>query len=197
VTATATFFIATAVCLSCVVLLVLGLRLRRRGKLTSVTLLPHQRGVLFKLGKPVRDVGPGKHRVWAGSELLVHADVRPISVNFENQVVALTDGSSAVYGFSANVQIDDIRKAIYGARNYAQIPAFVLLRSCRSQLHRSSGDSLKMDKQTVAEQISQEAQRKLASAGLHLNSFRLTRLLVGTFQPPNPQTTPRLNSSSG
>lgn len=193
----ATSFITAAVGLCCVVLLIFGLKLRRRGKLTSVTLLPHQRGVLFKLGRPVRDVGPGKHRVWVGSEIVVHGDVRPISVNFENQAVALADGLSAVYGFSANVEVEDIRKAIYSARNYTHIPGFVLLRTCRSQLHRNSGETLKLDRQTVSDQIVQEAQGKLAAAGLRLNSFRLTNLLVGTIQPASPQTAPRLNSSSG
>jgi hypothetical protein len=41
-----------------------GTMLYRRGKLTTVALLPYQRGVLYKQGLPVRDVGPGKHRVW-------------------------------------------------------------------------------------------------------------------------------------
>lgn len=169
----------------------------RRGKLTTVTLLPYQKGVLFKLGRPVRDVGPGKYRVWAGSELLVHGDTRPIAVNYENQVVALAEGFSALYGFSASVQVRDMRKAIYSARDYAQVPAGVLLRCVRRSLHSTAASALKMNKDAVTDRISQEAKAKLELAGFELSSFRLTQLAVGTVQPADPQTTPRLSSSSG
>jgi hypothetical protein len=169
----------------------------RRGKLTTVTLLPYQRGVLFKMGKPVRDVGPGKYRVWAGSELLVHGDTRPISVTHENLVVALAEGFSALYGFSASVQVRDMRKAIYSARDYTQVPAGVLLRCVRQGLHTTAASSLKMDKDGVANRIGQKAKAKLEAAGFELSAFRLTQLAIGTVQPSDPQTTPRLSSSSG
>jgi len=146
-------------------------------------LLPHRRGVLYKRGKPVRDVGPGKYRVWAGSELLVHGDVRPISVNYENQVVALPDGFAAMYGFSASVQVRDIRKAVYSARDYSQVPAAVLLRCARRQIHLTSPGSLKMDKEGIANRISREAKAKLEAAGFDLISFNLPQLAIGTTQP--------------
>jgi SPFH domain / Band 7 family len=171
-------------------------QLNRLGKRTTVALLPHQRGVLFRAGKPVRDVGPGKYRVWAGRELLVHGDVRPISVNYENQLVALADGFAALYGFSASVQVRDIRKAMYSARDYTQVPASVLLRCARRQMHLSSSSSLKIDKEAVTNLITQSAKAKLAAAGFELLSFRLPQLAVGTTQPVNPQTTPRPKSSA-
>jgi SPFH domain / Band 7 family len=177
-------------------LLIAGITLLSRlGRLTTVALLPYQRGVLFKQGRPTRDVGPGKYRVWAGRELLVHGDVRPISVNYENQCVALADGFAALYGFSASVEVRDIRKAIYSARNYTQVPPAVLLRCARRQLHLSSSSSIKVDKEGVANRISQSAKAKLADAGFELVSFRLPQLVIGTIQPTNPQTTPRLNSN--
>ena len=165
--------------------------LGQRGKLTTVVLLPHQRGVLFKRGKPVRDVGPGKYRVWAGSELLVHGDVRAISVNYENQVVALPDGFAAMYGFSASVQVRDIRKAIYSARDYSQVPAAVLLRCARRQIHLTSSASLKMDREGIANRISQEAKAKLDAAGFDLASFNLPQLAIGTTQPAVNPAQPR------
>jgi SPFH domain / Band 7 family len=167
--------------------------LSQRGKRTTVVLLPHQRGVLYRRGKPVRDVGPGKYRVWAGSELLVHGDVRPISVNYENQVVALTDGFAAMYGFSASVQVRDIRKAIYSARDYTQVPTAVLLRCARRQIHLTSSGSLKMDREGIANRISREAKAKLDAAGFDLISFNLPQLAIGTTQPAVNPTQPRTN----
>ncbi len=180
------------------VLLSIGIaQLNRLGRLTTVVLLPHQRGVLFKQGRPVRDVGPGKYRVWAGRELLVHGDVRPITVNYENQVVSLADGFAALYGFSANVEVRDIRKAMYSARDFTQVPAAVLLRCARRQLHLSSSSSLKVDKDSVSNRITEAAKAKLTATGFELMSFRLPQLAVGTMQPVDPQTTPRRNSSNG
>ena len=173
------------------------MQLGKLGRLTTVALLPYQRGVLFRQGQPVRDVGPGKYRVWAGRELLVHGDVRPISVNYENQCVSLSDGFAALYGFSASVEIRDFRKAMYSARNYTQVPPAVLLRCARRELHVTSSSSIKMDKEGIANRIKQAAKAKLAASGFELVSFRLPQLVIGTIQPANPQTTPRLSSSNG
>jgi len=164
--------------------------LARRGKLTTVTLLPYQRGLLYRKGLPVREVGPGKHRVWAGSELLVHCDVRPITVNYENQLVALSDGAAALYTFSASVQARDIRKVLYAARDYTQVPAATLLRCARRQLHLSSVGALKMDMNGIADRISKEAKSKLDAAGFDLVSFRVPQFNLGSVQQTNPQAAP-------
>jgi SPFH domain/Band 7 family protein len=170
--------------------------LEPRGKLTSVTLLPYQRGVLFQKGLPVRDVGPGKHRVWAGSELLVHGDTRPITVNYEKQVVALNDGFLALYGFSASVEVRDIRKAIYSARNYTEVPPSVLLRCTRRQLNACSGKSLNLDKDTVVNRITEDAKARLGKAGFNLVSYRITQLAIGVPQAPAAQLVPRPNPTT-
>jgi regulator of protease activity HflC (stomatin/prohibitin superfamily) len=192
-----TFLADAALALLFIGLIALGIYFDRRGKPTNVTLLPYQRGVLFRMGLPLRDVGPGNHRVWTGTELLVHGDTRPISVNFENQVVALQDGFAALYGFSASAQVQDMRKAIYSARDYTNVPAFVLLRCARRHLNLSSAASIKAGKDAIVTRIGEEAKTRLGAAGFSLVSFRLTQLAIGTTQAPAPQTTPRLSSSNG
>ncbi len=167
-----------------------------RGKVTYVSLLPYQRGILFSRGLPGKEVGPGKHRVWSGTELLVHADTRPITVNYENQVVSLQDGFAAMYGFSGSAQIRDLRKVLYSAGNYTQLPSFVFLRCARSHLGLCSSSALKMDKESVVNRITEDIKARLASAGFELLSFRLTQFVLGTVQQP-AQTTPRLSSASG
>lgn len=159
----------------------------RRGTPTFVNLLPHQRGVIFRQGKPLRDVGSGKHRVWSGTELLVHGDVRPISVTFENQVVTLQDGFAAAYGFSANAQVVDIRKAVYSARDYTQIPAAVLLRCARLHLNASNANSLKMERDSIVKRMGEDAKVRLKKDGFDLISFRLGQLVIGTTQAPQSQ----------
>ena len=167
----------------------------RQGRPTTVALLPYQRGVLFRRGAPLRDVGPGKHRVWTGVEILIHGDVRPVSVNYENQVVALQDGFAALYGFSASAQVRDIRKAIYSARNYSQVPVSVLLRCVRRNLNACSRSSFPLEKDAIVKRITDEAKARLEQSGFELLSFRLTQLAIGTTQSPASQPAPSLTSS--
>ena len=178
------------------VLMALAIYLTVRGKPTIVNLLPYQRGVLFRKGKPLRDVGPGKHRVWSGNELLVHGDARPISITYENQVVLLQDGFAALYGFSASAQVTDIRKAIYSARDYSQVPASVLLRCSRRHLNASTRNALKIEKEAIASRIMEEAKTRLLKFGFELLSYRLGQLAVGTVQPAQNQPAPLRSSSN-
>lgn len=168
----------------------------RRGKPTIVNLLPYQRGVLFRQGKPLRDVGAGKHRVWSGTELLVHGDTRPISVNLENQVVLLQDGLAVLYGFSASAQVTDIRSAIYAARDYSQIPISILARCTRRHLNACGSGNLKTEKDAIINRIMEEAKSRLQKSGFELLSYRLGQLALGTTQPPPAEPAPRLSSSS-
>jgi hypothetical protein len=151
-----------------------------RGKPTWVTLLEYQRGVLYRHGLPIREVGCGKHRVWSGMELLVHADIRPMSINIENQVVVLQDGTTALYGFAASAQAQDIRKVIYAARDYNHVPPATLLRCARLHLSAATQSSLALGKEAIAAKIAEDAGARLRAVGFELASFRLSQLAVGT-----------------
>lgn len=160
------------------------LALRRfRGGLSSITLLEYQRAVLYRRGLPVREVGPGRHRLWTGREKLVTVDNRPIQVSFENQGVALRDGSTAVYGITATARVQDTRKAIYCARNYNQMPSFVLLCSTRLVLNGLTASQLAGSKDVVVEEIINRAKQRLADAGLELLAFRFSQLSVAAIAP--------------
>lgn len=154
--------------------------LKKFGRPTTVTLLPYQGGILYSEGYPVRDVGAGKYRVWAGTQILIHGDVRPITVSFDQLIVGLSDGQVALYGFSATAEVTEVRKAFYSARNYPDIPPSVLLRCARKHLSASSVKSLHLEKDSVSERISEDAGKRLSSAGFKLTAFRITRLAVGS-----------------
>jgi uncharacterized membrane protein YqiK len=162
------------------------------GKPTQVTLMEFQRGLLYKRGFPVRDVGPGRHWVWSGTQLLIHADTRPRSVGYEKMAVALQDGSTAVYGFLASVQMRDVRKAIYSGRNYEHVANAALLRCARLALSQRSSAQLRTGLENLTQEIIADAKSRLAAAGFDLVSFRITDLSVvvpnpnsSTTQPPN------------
>ena len=172
--------IQTILLLSLIGLLLLG---RFKGRLSSFTLLEYQRAVLYRRGFPVREVGPGRCRVWIGIEKLIIVDVRPMQVSFENQGVLLRDGSTAIYGISGTARVQDSRKAIYCARNYNQMPSFVLLCSTRLVLNGRTASQLAGSKDAVLDEIINRAKPRLAAAGLELLAFRFSQLSVASITP--------------
>lgn len=152
------------------------------GRPTTVTLLPYQSGVLYRRGYPIRDIGPGKYRVWAGTEVLIHGDVRPVTVNYDQMAVGLSDGLIALYGFSAVAEMTEVRRAFYSARNYTEVPPSVLLRCTRRHLSLCSGKSLNLERESVSDRIAEDARKRLESAGFKLTAFRITHLAVGAPQ---------------
>lgn len=163
-----------------------------RGKPQQVILLEYQRGILYRRGVAVRDVGPGRYWVWAGTELLLRADMRPMSINYQNLVVSLQDGASAVYSFTASAQAKDIRKAIYAARNYEHIPHSVLRCCTRLALNQRTGQELRAGLDGAVQEITRNVKARLGEAGFELMSFRMTQMSVAVPNatvrvPANPQ----------
>ncbi len=154
------------------------------GKPTTVTLLQYQAGVIFKNGHPVREVGPGQYRVWAGREKMFTLDKRPVVVSFENRAVALADGATAVYGFSAVAEIVDASKVLYSARNFNEYPVFTLLCCARLILNRCPSSAFVSSQQALVDQIVAEAKQRLVAAGFNLQSFRFTHLAIASPTPP-------------
>ncbi len=146
------------------------------GMPSSFTLLEHQSGILYRRGRPLRLVGAGRHRVWLGIEKILFIDARPVSVSFENRAVTLADGSTAVYGFSASVEVVDARKAIYCAGNYSEMPAFVLLCCARSVLNTQNGGEVIAKQSGIVEEIAARARPRLSDSGFRLLAFRMTQL---------------------
>jgi hypothetical protein len=167
--------IVTIVCLA-FVLATVAMRVFG-GRPGSVTLLEYQRAVLYRKGHPVREVGTGRHLIFTGIEKLIVVDTRPIQVNYEDQAVALCDGSAALYSVSGAARIQDAQKAIYSAGNYNHVPAFVLLCCARLVLNSCTPSELKA-KDAVAAQIVERAKPRLIAAGFELLSFRLTQIGV-------------------
>jgi len=146
------------------------------GWLSSATLVEYQRGVLFRRGLPVRDVGPGRYRVWTGISKIMIVDTRPVQVNYENQGVSLRDGATAIYSISGSARVQDVRKALYAAGNYNHVPSFVLLCCARFVLNECTGAQITANRDALVEQIINRADPRLKASGFELLSFRITHL---------------------
>jgi hypothetical protein len=155
-----------------------GLRLLG-GWPVGVTLMEYQRTVLFRRGLTVREVGPGRHWVFTGIEKLMIVDTRPVQVNYQDEPVLLRDGALAQYSISGSARVQDVRKALYSASNYNQVPAFVMLCCTRLVLNNCSSFDLNAGKEALSETITERAKPRLVSAGFEVISLRLTHLGVG------------------
>lgn len=155
---------------------------------TNVTLLEYQRGVLYRRGLPVRDLDPGRLRVWVGIEKVIIVDTRTIPVSFENRAVALSDGQTAVFGFSGSAEVRDGRKALYCAQNYNQYPAYVMLVCSRAVLSECASGQAKINQPAIEAEMVKRAKLRLEEKGFSLISFRLTQLAVAV-PPPEAQRT--------
>jgi regulator of protease activity HflC (stomatin/prohibitin superfamily) len=153
------------------------------GRPSRFTLLEHQRGVLYRRGLPIREVGSGRYWVWTKREKFFWTDTRPIQVAFDNQGAVLKDGATAAFGILGSARITEARKAIYSARNYNQIPAFVFLCCTRAALNGLPAAQLADCKEKLADQIISKARSRLAASGFELLTFRFTQLSVAAGPP--------------
>ena len=155
----------------------LGLMWQGFAQRANIIVQPNQRGIWFRKGVAIKEVGPGKHTVTPGLETIIAIDTRIRNINHEDQAVMTADGSVCVYGFFASTKVEDVGVALRSARNYTQVPEFALLRCARRVLSHS-GDDAVSKRQSVEAQIRQESEERLRKAGFALTEFRLNQLQI-------------------
>jgi hypothetical protein len=147
------------------------------------SILPFQAGTLYRRGHPVRQVGPGSHRVFVGIEKIIFLDTRPIPVNSERRGVTLADGAFAVYSFAASAEVSDVSQALKAAANYTQVPAFVILSVARAVLNQSQSDEFGFGRALLEEKAASLCRSRLSAAGFRLLSFQFTELSIAAPAP--------------
>lgn len=145
---------------------------------SSQSLLPFQSGILYRRGRPIRELGPGRHRLFQGVEKIIFLDTRPIQVKFDRRAVSLPDGTMVIYGFTASAQVHDVKKAIYASATYTMLPAFVTMCVTRGVLGQCQSGAIKTGKAALSEEILAAARSRLAASGFELLSFALTELSI-------------------
>jgi SPFH domain / Band 7 family len=141
---------------------------------SSYVLMPYQSGFLYRRGRPIRAAGPGRHRLFAGSEKILFLDMRPIQFSSQERVVALADGTTAVYSFNISAKVKDVRKATYASPNYTQFPAWVAVGAARSVLNTRPSSAIAKGHKALEQEIGATCGKRLAEAGFELVSFQLT-----------------------
>ena len=137
---------------------ILGFNLLRYFRVISLpmshVLLPYQKGFLYRRGVPIREAGPGRHRVFAGREKILFLDI------------------------NISAKVSDVRKATYASPTYTQMPAFATLCAVRSMLNVQLSRDIAAGRRTVEEKIAGACRERLAASGFELLAFQLTQLGV-------------------
>jgi hypothetical protein len=148
------------------------------GVRSSHSLLPYQAGIIYKRGRPMREVGPGCHRVMLGSEKILFLDRRPVKVNAENRLVILSDGSAVIYSFEASAEVRDVKRVLYSSALYSHMPAFVTVCVTRGILNQARADNVLLGRVLLEQRIFSACMSRLEVAGFTLQSFHFTRLEI-------------------
>ncbi len=155
-------------------------------KRSQHTLMEYQRGAFFRKGVFVREVGAGVHKVFLGRDYIVYGDGRPISFNFDRQTVALRDGSFAQYSFFALAEIRDFKKALFSARNYSEVPYYIVRRELRAAIFALDSGTFSIGRQSIEDAVRKRMEQYLEPSGFGLTEFRLTDLHLNESAPPDP-----------
>jgi regulator of protease activity HflC (stomatin/prohibitin superfamily) len=142
------------------------------------TVAEFQRAVFFRNGHPQRDLGPGVHNVLLGRDYIIYGDVRPIVVNFENQQVGLRDGSFVRYSFFASTSVNTFQTALYSARDFSELPFYILRRNVREGISAESHEGLTSGRDVLEKRIEGRTRSDLNRVGFELTEFRLGQLSV-------------------
>jgi len=181
--ATIGWLVITVLCVFFFGLLFLSDYSKRR---SQHTIMEYQRGAFFRKGIFVREVGAGVHKVLLGRDYIVYGDVRPISFNFERQTVALRDGSLAQYSFYATAEIRDFRKALLCARNYSDMPYYVVRRELRAAIFALDSANFGISRLSVETAVRERVGQHLERAGFELTDFKVTDLHLRESGPADP-----------
>jgi regulator of protease activity HflC (stomatin/prohibitin superfamily) len=138
----------------------------------------YQRGIIYRYGKPFKDVGPGIHKLRIGRDYLVFIDVRPEGFNRDLTAVSTLDGRTAVYSVAGKIQVQDVRKAIYCARNYQQAALAKTISMVRRMLNDYESEDIRRHTQAVCDNITQAVQDSVGKIGMAVFDFRLNQLQI-------------------
>jgi hypothetical protein len=157
-----------------------GMLLRHRfGSWQTLTLLPYQSGILFRRGVRSGEV-QGKVKVRVPFEKVIILDKRLAPISIEGMLVTLRDGGIAVYGFSGMAELKDTGKAMYSARNYNDVPVYLLICCARTVLNGCTTSRVRTGGDGIAREIAALASPKFEDSGFGLTSFRFTRSWAST-----------------
>ncbi len=105
-------------------------------------------------------------------------DIRPAAFDRDQAAVSTLDGRTALYSVAGKTQIQDVRKAIYCARNSHQAALAKTVATVRRMLNGYDSEDIRFHTQTVCDNITQAICDSMGELGMAVSDFRLNQLRI-------------------
>jgi len=98
--------------------------------------------------------------------------------DWDEAAVSTLDGCTALYSVAGKTQIQDVRKAIYCARNPHQAALAKVVATVRRMLNDYDSKDIHFHAQTVCDNIAQAICGSVGELGMAVSDFRLNQLRI-------------------
>ena len=142
------------------------------------TLSEYERGIIYRHGKAFQDAGPGTYKLRKGRDFLAVVDIRPVAFNLDQAAVSTLDGRTALYGVAGKIQIQDVRKAVYCARNSHDAALAKTVATVRRMLNDYGSEDIRCHTQTVCDNITHVVCDSMGEFGIAVSDFRVNQLRI-------------------
>lgn len=137
----------------------------------------YEQGVLFRLGKVRREVGPGVVLILPLIDRLEKVDLREFEITIPRKQVCLQDGQFLSLEILMSFKVDNARKAVENCNDYyeaAKSNALMVIQNYYRQISFSEAVS---QTQRINDQIREFVGNKLRDFGVDVVGFELNPLL--------------------
>ena len=142
------------------------------------TISEYERGIIYRNGQAFQEVGPGTYKLRKERDFLVFVDVRPEAFDWDQSAVSTLDGHTAVYSLAGKTQIQDVRKAIYCARNCHQAALAKTIATVRRMLNEYEAGDIRNHTEPLCDNIRQRVRDAVVELGMVVTDLRLDQLRI-------------------
>jgi regulator of protease activity HflC (stomatin/prohibitin superfamily) len=136
--------------------------------LLTITIFEFQRGLLYKYGKFLRQLEPGKYTLWAPWNSVRVVDTRLTFVTLTGQEVLSADNISLRLSLTASYKITDAYQAINHAASYTEALYLLLQLNLRDSIGAADIDTLLERRAEIGKQVLEATRPQAAELGLEL-----------------------------
>jgi len=140
----------------------------RRGPFLKVTIFEFQRGMLYRRGRFVRVLEPGRYWLRARDTIVRAIDIRPAFVTIPGQEVLSADGITLKVSVAAQYEIADLDVAFNKTADATAAMYLVLQMALRQIVGQAKIDELLETRAQFAERLTTIAVEPVAALGLRL-----------------------------
>lgn len=140
----------------------------RRGPFLKVVIFEFQRGMLYRQGRFVRVLEPGRYWLRARDTLVRAIDIRPAFVTIPGQEVLSADGITLKVSVAAQYEVADLDAAFNKTADATAALYLTLQMALREIVGQAKIDELLSNRAQFAERLVQIAAEPVAGLGLRL-----------------------------